>query len=388
MSSLEISSNAAKAAPEAPIALGTAWRAMLAVNVCLMAALFVYKIGFSSPDLQYTQILADYHFGFMKRALVGALVGLAFQEVPTWTPYALGAVLWFATLTCFVLLFDKVFGLRRQMPLFVFMIASPLFLKNFIQTLGYYDIYGCLLVIIFLLVPARSAVYVASAAAAAVVLLLIHHLHMLLYIPTLIAVVAFRYYLVRAIGKADLLLAAASLGLLFAFFLFLQFAASPSVPLEQLEAYMNSRMTGPPLRGTIWVAIFYRTLGNELHDTWNFMSTNVARFPIYVALIALHSPLIRLFRSVIQSLESTLHRRAVVAAIVAVSLGYVVIFAIVFDYSRWVASWATCMILLLLAARQLAAARGAPEAAFDERRSRGFAWILTCVPRLGTVTPF
>ena len=239
MSSLEISSNAAKAAPEAPIALGTAWRAMLAVNVCLMAALFVYKIGFSSPDLQYTQILADYHFGFMKRALVGALVGLAFQEVPTWTPYALGAVLWFATLTCFVLLFDKVFGLRRQMPLFVFMIASPLFLKNFIQTLGYYDIYGCLLVIIFLLVPARSAVYVASAAAAAVVLLLIHHLHMLLYIPTLIAVVAFRYYLVRAIGKADLLLAAASLGLLFAFFLFLQFAASPSVPLEQLEAYVQ-----------------------------------------------------------------------------------------------------------------------------------------------------
>lgn len=388
MSSLEIPTKTANATPDTPIVLGATWRAMLAVNICLMVALFIYKVGFSSPDLQYTQILADYHFGFMKRALIGAVVGLAFHEVPTWMPYAVGTISWLATLVCFALLFDKVFGLRRQLPLFIFMIASPLFLKNFIQTLGYYDIYGCLLVIIFLLVPARTALYVGSAAVAAAVLLLIHHLHLLLYIPTLTAVIAFRYYLVRSVTWIDLLLAATSLALLAAAFLFLQFAATPPVPIEQLEAYMNSRMVGPPLQGTIWVAIFYRTLDKELFDTWNIMSTNVARFPIYIALIALHWPLVQLWRSIARSLETALLRRAVVVAVVVISLGYVAIFAVVFDYSRWVASWATCMILLLHATRQLATARGAPPSSFDERRSRAVAWILTCVPRLGIVRPF
>ena len=393
MSSLELSDSAADTVPTKSIAPSTAWqpaawRIMFVANVCLMAALFIYKIKFSSPDLQYTLLLADYHFGFMKRALIGALAGLVFPELPTWAPYALGTAIWFANLGVFVMLFDKVFGLRREMPLFVFTIASPLFLKNFIQTLGYYDIYGCLLATIFLLVPARSAVYVLSAAAAAVVLLVIHHLHMLLYIPTLIVIVAFRYYLVRPIRRADLLIAGASLVLLAAVFLFLQFAGSPAVPIEQLEAYMNSRMTGPPLRGTIWVAIFYRTVGEELHDTWSFMSTNLLRFPVYIAVVALHWPLIRLFRSIIEDLASPLHRRLVVAAIAAVSLGYVIIFAVIFDYSRWVASWATCMILLLLATKQLATACGTSTASFGERRARGFAWILTFVPRLGTVTPF
>lgn len=388
MSSLEVAAIAADAAPDAPVALDPAWRAMLALNIGLMAALFCYKVWFSSPDLQYTQILADYHFGFMKRALIGALVGLAFQQVPTWMPYAIGAVLWLATLAGFALLFDKVFGFRRQKPLFIFMLASPLFLKNFIQTLGYYDIYGCLLVIVFLRVPARSWIYVASAAVAAAVLLLIHHLHMLLYVPTLAAVVGFRHYLTRPVGRSDLWLAAASLMLLTAVFLLLQFAASPPVPVEQLEAYMNSRMAGPPLRGTIWPAIFYRSVGTELHDTWNFMSTNVARFPIYAALIALHLPLFQLFRSTVHTIDSALHRRAIVASVIAVSLGYVVIFAIVFDYSRWVANWSTCMILLLHAARQLATTSGARPAAFDPSGARHFAWALTCVPRLGTVTPF
>ena len=45
------------------------------------------------------------------------------------------------------------------------MAGSPFFLKNFMHTLGHFDIYGCLLAIVLLLMPARSIVYVLLAAA-------------------------------------------------------------------------------------------------------------------------------------------------------------------------------------------------------------------------------
>ena len=43
-----------------------------------------------------------------------------------------------------------------NLPLFVFMAGSPFFLKNFMHTLGHFDIYGCAFAIGLLLIPARS----------------------------------------------------------------------------------------------------------------------------------------------------------------------------------------------------------------------------------------
>ena len=34
-----------------------------------------------------------------------------------------------------------------------------------------------------------------------------------------------------------------------------------------------------------------------------------------------------------------------------VSLGYLVMFAIVFDYSRWISNWAVCLFLILHAVK-------------------------------------
>lgn len=51
-------------------------------------------------------------------------------------------------------LFQKTFGFTtRTLPLFVFTAGSPFFLKNFMHTLGHFDIYGCALAIILLLMP-------------------------------------------------------------------------------------------------------------------------------------------------------------------------------------------------------------------------------------------
>ncbi|MBX4298839.1 hypothetical protein K4H04_24080, partial [Mycobacterium tuberculosis] len=84
-------------------------------------------------------------------------------------------------LSLFVQVFRTVFGFReKNLPLFVLIAGSPFFLKNFMHSLGHFDIYGCALALVLLLVPARSLWFVALAAAFSVILILIHHIHLLM----------------------------------------------------------------------------------------------------------------------------------------------------------------------------------------------------------------
>src|ERR1700688_4190807 len=130
------------------------WRLMLAVNVAVLIGVFLHKITLP-PYVPYIHLLVDYHFGFAKRALIGAVVSLFFTEVPVWLVFALSGAVWLITLGLFIKLFRRTFGFDdAHTPLFVFMAGSPFFLKNFMYTLGHFDIYGCALAICLLLLPA------------------------------------------------------------------------------------------------------------------------------------------------------------------------------------------------------------------------------------------
>src|SRR4029079_15856773 len=110
--------------------------------------------------------------------------------------FALAGVTWLVTLGLFAKLFQRTFGFTaRNLPLFVFMAGSPFFLKNFMHTLGHFDIYGCLAAMVLLLIPARSLAYVLLAAIFAILLILIPHIHVLMYVPTIAAIVVLRHYL-------------------------------------------------------------------------------------------------------------------------------------------------------------------------------------------------
>src|SRR3954454_10585538 len=118
------------------------WRLMLAVNAAVLIGVFLHKVSLP-PYVPYIHLLVDYHFGFTKRALIGATVALFAAKVPVWLVFALGGAVWLITLGLFVLLFRRTFGLgERQLPLLVFMAGSPFFFKNFMHTLGHFDIYG------------------------------------------------------------------------------------------------------------------------------------------------------------------------------------------------------------------------------------------------------
>src|SRR5664279_1559050 len=173
------------------------WLLMLALNAALLVGDFLYKISLP-PFLPYTHLVVDYHFGFAKRALIGAGVSLFFSKVPVWLVFVLGGAIWTITLALFCRLFRRTFGLDdAHMPLFVFMAGSPFFLKNFMYTLGHFDIYGCATAIGLLLLPARSVAFVILAALSSMILILIHHIHLLMYVPTIVVIVLLRYYLVQ-----------------------------------------------------------------------------------------------------------------------------------------------------------------------------------------------
>src|SRR5207247_7293971 len=173
------------------------WRLMLAVNAAVLTGVFLYKIT-REPYVPYIHLLVDYHFGFTKRALIGAVLSLFFTRVPVSLVFALSGAVWLITLGLFIKLFRRTFGFDdAHMPLFVFMAGSPFFLKNFMHTLGHFDIYGCLFAICLLLIPARSLFYVLLAALFSMILILIHHVRLLMYVPTIAVTVAPPYYLIQ-----------------------------------------------------------------------------------------------------------------------------------------------------------------------------------------------
>jgi len=365
------------------------WRLMLAVNVAVVIGVLLYKIT-REPYVPYVHLLVDYHFGFTKRALIGAIAGLFFSKVPVWLVFALGGAVWLVTLGLFIRLFQRTFGLNHEhLPLFVFMAGSPFFLKNFMHTLGHFDIYGCALAICLLLVPARSLVFVILAALGSMILVLIHHIHLLMYVPTIAVIVVLRYYLVQrrpALNVSVGIAAAAAIGVLF---FAAQFYGSMAVPQDEFVLYLRSRMADPTRTSLLSFAyIWYQSLAQELHDTWQRMPSNILGVPVFALLIWLHAPLWRYFADLIGSLAEDLHRRIVIAGIIMVSLAYLIMFAIVFDYSRWISNWAVCMFLILHTVKTLPTSRTAPLISAEVRNTTILGWIVTLVPRVGIVRPF
>jgi hypothetical protein len=362
---------------------------MLAVDVAVAIGLFLHKVELP-PYVPYIHLLVDYHFGFTRRALIGAIAGLFVAKVPVWLVFALGGAAWLVTAALFVRLFRRTFGWDDDhLPLFTFMAGSPFFLKNFMHTLGHFDIYGCLFATCLLLVPARSVFFVLVAALCSVVLVLIHHIHLLMYVPTIAVIVVLRYYLVVGITRQNLTIGIATVLGLGALFVAAQFYGTMPIPEAEFIRYLQGRMAEPSRSDLLAFSyIWYQPLSKEISDTWQRLPSNLLGVPVFALLIWLHGPLWRYFAAMIRSLAGDWRRRLVLAAIAGVSLGYLIMFAIVFDYSRWISNWAVCLFLIMHAVKDLPAAHGVQPISAEDRNTKIFGWIVTLIPRVGIVRPF
>ena len=362
---------------------------MLVVNAAVLAGVFLHKIALP-PYVPYIHLLVDYHFGFIKRALIGAIVSLFVAQVPVWLVFALGGVTWLVTAALFIRLFRRTFGFDDDhWPLFIFMAGSPFFLKNFMHTLGHFDIYGCLLALCLLLLPARSVVFVWLAALFSAVLILIHHIHLLMYVPTIAAIVVLRYYLVAGLTRQNLAVGLATTFGLGALFVAAQFYGTMPVSETEFVSYLRSRMTDSSRSDLLAFSyIWYQPLSKEIIDTWERLPSNLLGVPVFALLLGLHAPLWRYYADLIQAIANDRHRRVVIAALAVVCLSYLIIFATVFDYSRWISNWVVCLFLILHAVKGLPSARAVTPNLAEDRRSRAFGWLVTLIPRVGIVRPF
>lgn len=365
------------------------WRLLLAINAAVLVGVFVHKIQLP-PYVPYIHLLVDYHFGFIKRALIGAVVALFTDKVPVWLVFALGGATLLVTSALYARLFQKTFGFTaRTLPLFVFTAGSPFFLKNFMHTLGHFDIYGCALAIILLLMPAGSLLFVATAALFSIVLVLIHHIHLLMYVPTIITIVVIRHYLTHGCNRTNIAFGSVALAVVSALFFAAQFWGTMPIPEADFVTYLKGRMADPARTDLLQFAyIWYQPLAKEVADTWGRLPHNILGVPVFVLLIWLHAPLWRYLARLIGALASETHRRLVVAALVGISLAYVVMFAMVFDYSRWISNWAVCMFLILHAVKMLPAKQEAALIPAEDRNTNIFGLIVTLIPRVGIVRPF
>ena len=362
---------------------------MLAVNVVVIAGVLIHKITLP-PYVPYIHLLVDYHFGFAKRALIGEALSLFAQQVPVWLVFALGGAVWVLTAFLFVKIFRRTFGFdEAHLPLFVFTAGSPFFLKNFMHTLGHFDIYGCLFAIILLLIPAQGIGFVLLAAVFSILLILIHHIHLLMYVPAIAVIVVIRHYLSVGINRANLTVGTIAALTLGALFVELQFWGTMPTPESDFVAYLKTRMADPTRTDFLGFSfIWYQPLAREISDTWARMPSNLLGVPVYALLIWLHSPLWRYFAASVSALADDFHRRIVVAGIVGVTVATLIMFAIVFDYARWVSNWVVCLFLILHAVKTLPSSKTVPPIMNDDRKTAFFGWIVSLIPRVGVIRPF
>jgi hypothetical protein len=363
---------------------------MLACSAAIAAALLVVKI-FSIPRIQYIHLLVTYDFGVIKRAMIGELLSFFRPKVGFVDVFVLGVAMWLSTLITYLFVFRKTFGFsERTFPLLAMILCSPFFFKNFMFSVGYFDIFGCLAALIALLLPVNLALPLCMGAIACF-LLFVHHLHLLLYVPTIALIVILRTV---ADGRVNLrLFALAGAGATIVIggaFYYLAFHGSVPIPMDEFTAALKTRaIDAPEIIGGYLVRIFYTDIAHEIRQTMEGLPNNARRFPVYALLIYLHLPLISYFRRLIRALPRRPDRLLVLAGLIGITLGYVVIGAVVFDYPRWVANWAVCMILMMHAVRSFPS----PEAdtvPIDPTiaKNRWFGWILTLIPRVGISKPF
>jgi hypothetical protein len=374
--------------PHAKSALSRPWWAMIIISAVLVVTSFFYKFYFHYPGLEYAHLLVTYHFGFAKRALIGTVLSLFATRISTLSVYILGLSAWLVALLLFLFTFRRIIGFtEKTLPLFVFVAGSPFFFKNFMYSIGYFDIYGCIVALAALLLPV-GPLYPLMLSAGCIILIFIHPIHLLLYTPVIAFILFVRYY-----SALDLSALRIAYGLVLAAIVLMVFVANVffgqmPVPPETWLAYVQSRAIDPvnPNLSYIW----YSTISEEISRTWSIMRGNLLRFPIFALLIALHLPVARYFTSLIRALAKPLHKKAVVASVAIICTSYVTIGLIVFDYSRWFSNWAVCMFLAMLATRLLPSTldASAPPIAPDTRQNLTLGWIVALIPRVGVTKPF
>src|SRR5206468_6741161 len=170
-----------------------------------------------------------------------------------------------------------------------------------------------------------SLVFVATAALFSIMLMLIHHIHLLMYVPTIITIVVIRHYLSHSVTRTNVAFGLVALLCVSALFFAAQFLGTMPIPEADFVAYLKTRMADPSRTDLLQFSyIWYQPLAKEVADTWGRLPHNILGVPVFALLIWLHMPLWRYFAGLIGALANDMHRRLIVAELAGISFAYLV----------------------------------------------------------------
>src|SRR6202000_1387218 len=147
-------------------------------------------------------------------------------------------------------------------------------------------------------------------------------------------IVLLRYYLAVGVTRTNTAVGVVAAFAIGALFFAAQFWGTMPIPPAEFVEYLKGRMADPSRTDLLdFFYIWYQPLSKEISDTWAWMPHNILGVPVFALLIWLHTPVWRYLAASIRALREQSHRRIVMAALAGVSFGYLIMFAIVFDYS-------------------------------------------------------
>jgi hypothetical protein len=361
------------------------------LNIVSAGILVSYHAGFTTPYSEYAHRLVNYDHGFIRRAFVGEIYSIFVERVPLWAVNSEGFLAVLSAIFLGWCVFTRTVQVARPQKLAMacFVFGSPFLFKNFLGSLGKFDVLGACVAMLAVLVPLNAwAVIIIGVLSA--MLLMIHHILATLYLPTIYGVLLIRILSAqRETRRQFILIAICSLIALVGLFLDLVLLANPAVSPDEFQALLQEHAAFPIC--DYLYSMWFSTLPEEIGKTRLMFPINIARLPFYVILAALHWPLICTVR---RHFAATLPRnraeRGVFLSVVGVvMMGYLATVIVAFDYARF-ASDAFFCLLLLTAARILSVTGPITDTSaidFSDFRVVLCATLIALIPWVGTITP-
>jgi hypothetical protein len=367
------------------------YKAIAVLNVVSASVLLAVHFAFQTRDSEYAHRLVSYGHGLIRRALVGEIYSLFVSRVSPWMVDTEGFVTVAIAIGLGWMVFSRTFRVAAAQKLAIacFVFGSPFLFKNYLGTLGKFDVLGACVAMLGALLPLRAYTFIVVGVLSAV-LLMVHHINATLFVPVIYGVL-----LIRAVAASWLpartliLIVACSLAALAALFFALVIFADPSMSQEEFRVFLRSHATAPV---PDWVAsMWFSTIPEEIKKTRLMFSINIVRLPVYLILIAVHWPIIRFARRRLaaSALANQASARVFQLILAVILAGYIVTMTVAFDYARFVSDCVFC--LALLTAVQIFAVAGPVTDASDFRlndtRVILLAVVVAAIPWVGMITP-
>lgn len=158
------------------------------LEIIIIYGLFYWmslRIPFKGIEYSYFYYLIDYHFGFVKRGLIGEIFSISGVKIDVYKVLAFNKLLFLLFGILIICIIKKINFKNKifEIIIFFFILFNPALLKNYWLDLGRFDIYGAIVTCLMIISNKKTMnfLFVFSP-----LLLMVHEAQLVLFIPSII----------------------------------------------------------------------------------------------------------------------------------------------------------------------------------------------------------